>query len=94
MNDLDKLKTLPIDTFGFVSEHYITKKCACCGEKFTYLSGQVKYMYSGLQFCNWNCKQKYRKMHYDPTEEMTKSEMEMERYYDKKEKCKKRYKNL
>ena len=47
-------------------------------------------MYSGLQFCSWNCKQKYRKMHYDPLEELTKAEIEMERYYAKKEKCKKR----
>lgn len=88
----DDIKIVPMGTYGYLYGDSITKKCACCGEKFTYFSKQVKYLYSGLQFCSWNCKQKYRKMHYDPNEEMTYAEKVTLREEEKIKKLKNAYK--
>lgn len=80
----DDIRTVPIDTYGTILGKTLTKKCAYCGEKFSFKRGQVIYLYSGLQFCSWNCKQKYRKMHPDPNEEMTYAE-KIELLFFKKE---------
>ena len=64
MEDKAIISTIPLGQYGYKSFHEKeVRTCPQCGQTFTRYKDEVEYIFAGLKFCHFPCKNQYRKAH-------------------------------
>lgn len=68
MSTGEKLRPSEVGLYGYKSTaRYELLVCPYCKEPYRRYPGEVEYIYQGLKFCTFPCKNRYRKQHPEKT---------------------------
>lgn len=73
---------------GFHSDKYEMKTCPYCHNSYKKYAGTVSYKINKLEFCSYNCREKYRKENLKNVERVEEKKVKSHRKLSKEERAK------